>query len=186
VLLAALYPQLLHDFDVFGIIKETGVDNVGLMEFHDHYFNFPLYRDASYAFYQALGDDAKVPLEMIVIPLSIYTLVGDVCHYLSCKKGSSRIMSNKGESLVPGGIIIFQGNTLEPVAMLQEELGVDLPVLDIVQALNFVRQQQQQQQRQQQRHNEQNADATTATANSSNDNKETTSAITTTTITINM
>jgi AhpC/TSA antioxidant enzyme len=148
--LAALYPEYLQGFDVFGIIKETGIDDEGLIDFYRDYFTFPLYRDASYAFYQALGDRKVALLPMLVLnPLSMFAIACDAWHRITRKKIPGT--SNKGEGLVQGGIIIFKGTTLEPVAMLEEQTGVDLPVLDIVKALDFTRQQQQQQQQ----HNEQ-------------------------------
>jgi AhpC/TSA antioxidant enzyme len=168
--LAALYPELVQGFDMFGIIKETGIDDDGLVDFYRNYYTFPLYRDASYAFYQALGDRKVAILPMMLNPLSIFAIACDAWHRITRKKIPG---TTKGEGLVQGGIIIFKGTTLEPVAMLEEQTGVDLPVLDIVQALDFIRQQQQQQQQQQQElHNEQSS----ISNNNDDDNKKTTAA----------
>lgn len=46
----------LDGFGMFGLIKETGVDDEGLAEFNQKSFPFPLYRDADRAFYEALGN----------------------------------------------------------------------------------------------------------------------------------
>jgi AhpC/TSA antioxidant enzyme len=141
-----LYPEYFGGFDIFGIVKETGVDDDGLIDFYRNYFSYPLYRDTSYSFYQALGDYRKVGFESIIVPLGIYSWFCDTWFRITRQKKNTKIkgLSNRGEGLVFGGIIIFKENTLEPVAMLQEQLGVDLAVLDIVQALDYIRQQQQQ------------------------------------------
>ena len=46
----------MDDIPIFGVIKETGVDDQGLVDFCRDYFRYPIYRDQGYAFYRALGD----------------------------------------------------------------------------------------------------------------------------------
>jgi len=142
-------------FEIWGVVKETGVDDAGLADFSANYLGaqYPLYCDKTRAFYQALGD-RKVGLSTLLNPSSFY---GFVCDAYTRLTSSSKSMStnaataattaglstSKGEGLVQGGIIVFDqlGN---PVAMYEEETGVDLRVADIAAALNAVRQQQQQ------------------------------------------
>lgn len=40
---------------VVGAIKETGVDNAALLDFYDTYFHFPIYKDAKWDIYHAMG-----------------------------------------------------------------------------------------------------------------------------------
>ena len=84
--LAALYKEVLDGFEIFGIIKEAGVDDDGLAEFHDKYFPYPLYCDKSYAFYHALGD-RKVGFQLIWNPLSLFSLLCDT--FKRIKPGNS-------------------------------------------------------------------------------------------------
>jgi hypothetical protein len=40
---------------VVGAIKETGVDDAALLDFYDTYFHFPIYKDAKWDIYHAMG-----------------------------------------------------------------------------------------------------------------------------------
>jgi hypothetical protein len=131
--LAALYGFTLDGFEIFGVVKETGVDDEGLAEFNQSYFGkYPLYCDKSYSFYQALGDRKAVELP------SLWTLLTSFLEAWG-RVGKKGIRWNtKGEGIVKGGIILFdtKGN---PRYAYQEEMGVDLPVQDIVLALEAMR-----------------------------------------------
>jgi len=135
--LAELHKEYFDGFQIFGIIKETGVDDEGLIEFHQKYFTYPLFRDQSYSFYSALGD-RKVGLSIFWNPLSIVSMICDAYQRIREKNIGGNM---KGEGLVQGGIIIF-GRDGEPKCMYEEETGKDLPMADICSALNAVREQQ--------------------------------------------
>jgi len=55
-LLAAEANSPLKDFGLFAVVKETGVDDAGLLEFYEKYYSYPTYRDADWSFYTALGN----------------------------------------------------------------------------------------------------------------------------------
>ena len=132
--LAELYKETFSGVKIFGIVKETGVDDEGLVDFSEKYFRYPLYCDKSYAFYQALGD-RKVGLKDILNPLSIIGIVCDAFQRLRNKSIDGNMV---GEGVVQGGYIVFD-RAGEPRAMYQEQTGIDLPILDLVNAVTFVR-----------------------------------------------
>lgn len=140
--LAALYPYpFLEGFKIFGVVKETGVDDEGLAEFHHHYFGkFPIYCDKSYSFYQGLGDRKSVELPSLWSIIRSL-LLGGAWQRIKAKKIS---WNTKGEGVTKGGLIIFdkKGN---PRCAHQEDMGRDLPVVDIVHALEELRREQLQQ-----------------------------------------
>lgn len=119
---------------MFGIVKETGVDDEGLLEFHDTYFTYPLYCDKSYAFYQALGD-RKVSLSLLLNPISLVSMACSAYERITSKKISGNV--GKGEGLVQGGIIIFDAKG-KPRFAYEEDTGHDLPVKDILAAVHAV------------------------------------------------
>ena len=129
-----MYGQtLLSGFEFFGVVKETGVDNEGLAEFSNMYYGkYPLYCDKSYSMYQALGDRKALELP------SLWTLLTSFLDAWRRISSKGIQWNGKGEGIVKGGLIIFdaKGN---PKYAYKEEMGVDLPVQDIVKALEAVR-----------------------------------------------
>jgi hypothetical protein len=137
--LAALYERpFLSGFRIFGIVKETGVDDDGLHEFHDKYFGkFPMYCDKSYTFYQALGDSKSIELPSLWILLK--SVLGGVWQRIQSK---GITWNTKGEGITKGGLIIFDKKG-KPRYAYQETLGHDLPVADIVYALETIRKEEE-------------------------------------------
>ena len=123
----------MNGFGMWGVVKETGIDDEGLAEFATTYFNgYPIYRDKSYSFYQALGDHKAFEIPTL---WTIFT------NFLGAflRVGEKDIVWNlKGEGIVKGGIIIFDRNG-NPKYAYEEETGVDVPVLDIVSALEAIK-----------------------------------------------
>lgn len=121
----------LEGFEIFGIIKETGVDDEGLMEFQKDYFPVPLYRDETWGFYHAFGD-ISITAHLSFNPFKIWKM----SKRLKDKKLEGNIM--KGEGLKTGGIIIF-GVDGEPKYMYPEITGSSIEVDDLLAAVEAVR-----------------------------------------------
>lgn len=135
--LAAHFGEYLEDMPIFGVVKETGVDDQGLLEFQRDFFPYPIYRDQSFAFYKALGD-RKLAATFLLNPFGFFS---------GAVRGWGRITKRKidgnlrGEGIVQGGLIVFDNNG-KPVAMHQEETGSEFPLADFVRAVEVVRKQQ--------------------------------------------
>ena len=124
----------LEGFGLWGVIKETGVDDKGLSEFTGFY-PYPLYKDNDLSFYKALGN------RKLSIPLNRFKMVGGVISFFS---SSSRLKEKKiegnltGEGMLKGGVIIF-GKDGSPKYAYQEQMGNELPVEDILAAVHAIK-----------------------------------------------
>lgn len=128
----------MKGFGIAGIVKETGVDDEGLVEFSNHYFGkFPLFCDKSYAFYQALGDRKSVEFPSLWAVLKGF-LFGGTWQRI---KSKGITWNTKGEGVTKGGLVIFD-NTGKPRYAYLEEMGHDLPVEAIIFALEALRREQ--------------------------------------------
>ena len=117
----------------------TGVDDVGLTEFYDNYFTYPIYKDESLIFYNALG------LRQLSLKAMLKgTWWNPYRTYKSYRNLSERLQSKnitgnmKGEGLVQGGIIIFDKAGVARYAS-REETGSEIPIRDILLAIRAVR-----------------------------------------------
>jgi len=112
---------------IFGVIKETGVDDEGLIEFQRDYFPFAIYRDPKYTFYRVLGD-RKVGLgEIVWNPLKLISIAWEAYTRLLQKNVTG---NTRGEGFVQGGILFFQGSI--PRAAYLEQTFMELPIYDIL------------------------------------------------------
>jgi len=123
----------LEGFGLFGVVKETGIDDEGLMEFSQKYFlDAPLFCDKSFAFYQALGDRRATDLP------ALWSMMTGVFSWISRIQEKNISGNTKGEGLLKGGLILFDTKG-KPRYSYQEETGEDLPVADIVAALEVLK-----------------------------------------------
>ena len=119
---------------MFGIVKEIAVDDVGLLDFHDTYFPYPLYLDPTQQFYQALGG-RKITTLRTWNPWRLYRGFQEMKARLASKKGLEGNMV--GEGLVQGGVIVLDRHG-DVRAVYQELTGRELPVEDILEALTVL------------------------------------------------
>jgi len=124
----------LEGFNLFGIIKETAVDDAGLEEFHSQYFPFPLYLDEELKFYEAFGKNTIFG-GMSWNPFRLYRSMKDIGKRLAEKKIEGNM---KGEGMKTGGLVIFNADG-EPKYMYNEETGVPIDEDIFLQAVNQVR-----------------------------------------------
>ena len=119
---------------MFGIVKETGVDDQGLSDFSTFY-PYPLYKDSELGFYKALGN------RKLSIPLNPFKLIGGVVSLFGIQ---SRLKEKKiegnlvGEGVKQGGVIVF-GKDGTPKYAYYEKTGKELPVEDILAAIQAVK-----------------------------------------------
>jgi hypothetical protein len=116
------------NFGFWGIVKETGVDDEGLLEFYKSYYTFPLYRDETLSSYSFFGNK-KLSLPSYN-PWKLWK---------GYKKLSKRLKSKpelegnlKGEGMVKGGILILDKDGVVQFA-LEEPTGEELD-LDMIQS----------------------------------------------------
>lgn len=128
--LAARKDKPLEGYGIFGVVKETGVDDEGLTDFHAAFFQSkPLYRDTDLTFYDALGR-RKLAL----------TTWNPFALYRGYKKINKRVKDKqiegnlKGEGVTQGGIVVFGKDGL-PKFAYREETGKEVPVDDLVTAI---------------------------------------------------
>lgn len=127
----------LDGFGLFGIVKETAVDDEGLLAFYNDYYKFPLYKDDTLQFYNALGN-RKIGLETWN-PFKLWRSFRE----LSKRLASKNIQGNfKGEGLTQGGVILFDKHGQLRATYL-ERTGHELPIDDILAAAQALREEEE-------------------------------------------
>jgi len=109
-------------------VKETGVDDAGLAEFHSKYYPYDLYRDDDLIFYNNFFGQRKLGLSSLSLnPIKIFRGVRALSTRMKAKSIDGNLI---GEGLVKGGVILFDKKGKAQYAY-QEETGTELPVDDI-------------------------------------------------------
>ena len=123
----------LKGFELFGIVKEVGVDDEGLSAFYNDHFTYPLYKDDGLVFYNDFFGKRKIKLTTYN-PFRLYRGYKDMTNRLKEKELEGNMV---GEGLVQGGLIIFDTNG-KAVYAYEEEIGSELKMEDIVAAVKAV------------------------------------------------
>ena len=132
--LAAQHDEPLNGFGIFGVVKETGVDDEGLSDFYSQSFTYPLYRDERLVFYNDFFNGRKLRLSSFN-PFKLYKGYKKMTARLNEKGLEGNL---KGEGIVQGGIIIFNKKG-DAMYAYEEETGSPLPIDDIMTAVNAVK-----------------------------------------------
>jgi len=131
-----------EDFGIFGVIKDLGEADEGIVEFSSEYFPRPLYLDESGKFYEAFGNRVFGVTDVVQRswnPLELYIIHQSNLNRLEDKniKGNDEKIF-KGIGVLKGGIIIFNSRG-EVTHAFPEYTGDELPVKDISSAIDEVR-----------------------------------------------
>jgi len=117
----------------WGVVKETGVDDRGLLDFHNDHYPFPLYRDETLATYAALGT-RKLKLTTWN-PIRLYKGYRAMTKRLKAKKNLTGNLV--GEGMVQGGIFLFDKEGTLRYAY-EEETGSEFEMQDIEAAMQKI------------------------------------------------
>ncbi|KAL3795509.1 hypothetical protein ACHAWO_007303 [Cyclotella atomus] len=116
----------MQGLKVFAIVKETGIDDEGLLEFYHEYLPHPTYKDQERVFYTALGSGQ---ISMGFNPIRIFKNIQDSLKRINDLGVKS--YNIKGEGLLQGGWIIFDTNGM-PCAAFQENAKERIPIESIL------------------------------------------------------
>jgi len=122
--------ELMKGFQLFGVVKEIGVDDKGLSEFYNDHYTYPLYKDDALTFYNDFFNKRKLGFTTYN-PLKLYSGFKTMTKRVK-KKGLKGNMV--GEGFVKGGVVIFDKGG-KAVYAYEEETFTELVVDDIVAAL---------------------------------------------------
>mmetsp|Transcript_29248 Transcript_29248/g.69631 ORF Transcript_29248/g.69631 Transcript_29248/m.69631 type:complete len:126 (-) Transcript_29248:105-482(-) len=120
----------MEQFKLFGTVKEVGVDDEGLAEFHNEHFDFPLFKDDGLVLYNDFFGKRSIKLTTYN-PMKLYRGYKDMNKRLKEKKLDGNL---KGEGMIQGGLILFDKNGDAKYAY-EEEIGSPINIDDVVAAL---------------------------------------------------
>jgi hypothetical protein len=127
------HADMMKCFKLFGTVKEIGVDDAGLAEFHREYYNYPLFKDDGMVLYNDFFGKRKIKLTTYN-PFKLYSGYNAMTSRVKGKKLDGNL---KGEGIVQGGIVIFDKDGNARYAY-EEEIGKELVMEDIIAALRAV------------------------------------------------
>ena len=122
------------DFGFWGVIKETGVDDEGLTEFHKNYYDFPLYRDVGLVAYASLGNKS-IWDDLSWNPFRIYRGYKTLSKRLKEKNLDGNM---EGEGITKGGVFILNADG-EVMYAVAEVTGDPLDMDEIKNAMDAIR-----------------------------------------------
>jgi hypothetical protein len=122
---------------MIGIIKEVAPtagaetdEKLGVAEFHDKYFPYPLFRDQSLEFYKALGNRKLLNQVFTTNPFTVYNTYQEMKKRL---KGRGLKGNMAGEGNLQGGVFVI--SPLQGVVYMHQEItGQPFPMKEIAQA----------------------------------------------------
>lgn len=117
------------NINLYGIIKEVGVDTEGLLDFQSKYFNNnEVFLDSDREFYKVLGN--KSLLSQPLSSWNPFTLYHDFNSLMGRMKEKKIEGNLKGEGLLKGGLLIVSP-TKGVVYKHEESTGTAMPYAEI-------------------------------------------------------
>jgi len=121
---------LQHDgVSLWAIVKETGVEEQGILEFYEDHFHYPIYKDAKWLTYRAMGDRRITPTKLLKRAFKAYGRWK--------KKGIPNRIKG-GDIWVQGGVLLFDRKRRLRYAY-EEEYGKEFEMDDIRRAIKAIR-----------------------------------------------
>jgi hypothetical protein len=131
--LSQLAASLHSPVDFIGLVKETGVDDTGLNEFYQRYYNFPLFKDTGLETYKAFGNRSIFRFRTWN-PFRLYRGFQDLKKRIQSKQVEGNYA---GEGLIQGGVLVFDAQGVLRFAF-EEQIGQELDLVEIRSAVSSV------------------------------------------------
>jgi hypothetical protein len=112
----------------WGIVKETGIEEEGIITFYKEFFHFPLYKDEKWRTYKAMGDRKLSPLKAIKRAFEARSRW--------TRKGITN-QFKAGDIWLQGGILIFKNGVLRYA--YEEDFGRELNLSEIQATIQVLR-----------------------------------------------
>jgi AhpC/TSA antioxidant enzyme len=123
---------------IIGIIKEVAPcataktdEELGVSEFQEKYFPYPLYLDEEKGFYEALGKRTFSNLEGTWNPFKFFEGLKSIGNRIKTKSLEGNM---RGEGLILGGIFVISPKK-KSFTTFPENTGKEIPALEIIAAI---------------------------------------------------